>query len=172
MLDNKTLASRIQEAIEGSPHSQAAIAAAFGITEQAVSGWIRTGKFDKRKAPKLAKLTGRPVEFFLQESYPASTTNDPSHGSSQLGRPDPETLASAMEFLELVSQRQIVPIDFSTDAEALLHAYDLIAQDPAGFDREQAIGQMVEWLRARRQGNAKVDKGDVDRPRGRGLRKG
>jgi len=91
---------------------------------------------------------------------------------SQTGRPDLETLASAMEFLGLVSQRQVVPIDFSTDSEALLYAYDLIAQDPAGFDHEQAMGQMVEWLKARRLGNAKVDKGDADRPRGRGVRKG
>jgi len=148
MLDNSTLAKRIQEAIEGSAYSQAGIALAFGITEQAVSGWIRTGKFDKRKAPRLAQLTGRPVEFFLDERYPESA----SHGPSQLGRPDPETLRLAMRLLSFVSRIQGARFDISDEnADILLMAYDLVSHKPSDFDLEDASVRMSEWLRARGQ---------------------
>lgn len=146
MLENTVLARRIQEAIEGSVHSQASIAAAFGITEQAVSGWIRTGKFDKRKAPKLAALTNRPVEFFLEEVYPDS----PSHPASQLGRPDPATLRRAMRLLSFVSRIQGVQLHISDEnADALLMAYDLVSLRPSDFDLEDASTRMSEWLQAR-----------------------
>ena len=68
MLDNQTMAARIKAAIEGAGHTQVSIAHAFKITEQAVSGWIRTGKVDKRKLPKLAQLTGRPLSFFMPDA--------------------------------------------------------------------------------------------------------
>jgi transcriptional regulator with XRE-family HTH domain len=68
MLDNAVMKERIRTAIEASDHSQASIAAAFGVTEQAVSGWIRTGKIDKRKLPKLAKLTGRSLNYFMPDA--------------------------------------------------------------------------------------------------------
>ncbi|MFK3647938.1 hypothetical protein ACI2IY_05800 [Lysobacter enzymogenes] len=156
MLDNETLAKRIQLAIDESAHSQASIAAAFGITEQAVSGWIRTGKFDKRKAPKLAQLTGRPVEFFLEEAYPSQASQQPS----QPGRPDLATLHRAMRLLSFVSQLQAAPIDFSEDADALLAAYDLVARRPSDFNLEDASKRMSEWLRAR-GGDGRMDRRDV-----------
>jgi len=167
MLDNQTLARRIHEAIEGSQYSQAAIAAAFGITEQAVSGWIRTGKFDKRKAPRLAELTGRPVEFFLQESYPAAQP----HGSSQLARPDPATLRDAMRLLLFVSKMQATPIDFSEDADALLAAYDLVSMKPSDFELEDASKRMVEFLQSRRN-KERSDGGGATGSGGRASRNG
>lgn len=59
---------RIKAAIDGGPVNQAAVALAFDITEQAVSGWIKTGKVDKRKLPQLAKLTGVPLSYFLPDA--------------------------------------------------------------------------------------------------------
>lgn len=64
MLDNHAMAAAIRSAIEDSKLTQKGIADAFGVTEQAVSGWLRTGKVDKRKLPKLASLTGKPLSHF------------------------------------------------------------------------------------------------------------
>ncbi|WP_242890156.1 LexA family transcriptional regulator [Stenotrophomonas maltophilia] len=64
MLENHEMAVAIRSAIEGSGRTQKEIADAFGVTEQAVSGWLRTGKVDKRKLPKLASLTSRPLSHF------------------------------------------------------------------------------------------------------------
>lgn len=142
---------------------------ATGIGQPAINK-IANGKTVEpgyKTVAKLAKFYGVQMDDLVNRDLAQQGVSK----YSQTGRPDPETLASAMEFLGLVSRRQVVPIDFSTDAEALLYAYDLIAQDPAGFDHAQAIGQMVEWLKARRLSNAKVDKGDADRPRGRSVRK-
>jgi len=64
MLDNSAMAAAIRSAIEESNLTQKGIADSFGVTEQAVSGWLRTGKVDKRKLPKLAQLTGKPLSHF------------------------------------------------------------------------------------------------------------
>lgn len=64
MLDNSAMAAAIRSAIEESDLTQKGIADAFGVTEQAVSGWLRTGKVDKRKIPRLAQLTGKPLSHF------------------------------------------------------------------------------------------------------------
>lgn len=64
MLDNSAMAAAIRSAIEESDLTQKGIADAFGVTEQAVSGWLRTGKVDKRKLPRLAQLTGKPLSHF------------------------------------------------------------------------------------------------------------
>ncbi|WP_258012030.1 LexA family transcriptional regulator [Stenotrophomonas maltophilia] len=64
MLDNSAMAAAIRTAIEESDLTQKGIADAFGVTEQAVSGWLRTGKVDKRKLPRLAQLTGKPLSHF------------------------------------------------------------------------------------------------------------
>ena len=68
MLDNDSMAQAIREAIANSGHTQESIAEAFGVTVQAVSGWVRTGKVDKRKLPRLAQLTGVPLQTFLPEA--------------------------------------------------------------------------------------------------------
>ncbi|WP_080951701.1 S24 family peptidase [Xanthomonas citri] len=64
MLDNPSMAAAIRTAIEDSNLTQKGIADAFGVTEQAVSGWLRTGKVDKRKLPRLSQLTGKPLSHF------------------------------------------------------------------------------------------------------------
>lgn len=64
MLDNDEMATAIRQAIDASGKTQKEIADAFRVTEQAVSGWLRTGKVDKRKLPALAALTGKPLSHF------------------------------------------------------------------------------------------------------------
>lgn len=80
MLDNSAMAAAIRSAIEDSKLTQKGIADAFCVTEQAVSGWLRTGKVDKRKLPKLAQLTGKPLSHFgmgsTSEPVSAAETGD------------------------------------------------------------------------------------------------
>jgi len=64
MLDDNDMAAAIRDAINTSGRTQREIAEAFGVTVQAVSGWLRTGKMDKRKLPKLAHITGKPLAHF------------------------------------------------------------------------------------------------------------
>lgn len=54
----------IKAAIRDAGLTARAVADAFEISEQAVSSWLRTGKIDKRKVPKLAQLTGKPMSYF------------------------------------------------------------------------------------------------------------
>lgn len=68
MLDNAAMAERVRSAIESSGHTQDAIAQDFGVSVQAVSGWVRTGKIDKRKLPRLAQLTGKPLAYFIPDA--------------------------------------------------------------------------------------------------------
>ena len=79
MLDNHDMAAAIRTAIEQSGRSQRDIADQFEVTEQAVSGWLRTGKIDKRKIPKLAKLAGLPLSHFgMGDDAPARPVSPPA----------------------------------------------------------------------------------------------
>lgn len=42
-----------------------AMAEACGVTPQAVNGWRKTGRIHKRHLKTAARLTGRPLEYFL-----------------------------------------------------------------------------------------------------------
>jgi len=57
------IAERIKPALQGV--NLTSLAAACGVTRQAVDGWKRTGRIDKRHLQTIAKFTGRPVEHFL-----------------------------------------------------------------------------------------------------------
>ncbi len=82
MLENHQMAVAIRSAIEASGRTQKEIADAFGVTEQAVSGWLRTGKVDKRKLPKLAALTNRPLSHFgMGDSSPDPVSSPATTGN-------------------------------------------------------------------------------------------
>lgn len=61
--DVEERAERIKPALQGV--NQASLAAACGVTPQAVNGWKKTGRIDKRHLQTIARFTGRPVEYFL-----------------------------------------------------------------------------------------------------------
>lgn len=91
MLDNLAMAAAIRSAIEESNLTQKGIADAFGVTEQAVSGWLRTGKVDKRKLPMLAQLTGKPLSHFGMGSTSESVSSPAtSHGYVRVQQLDGE----------------------------------------------------------------------------------
>lgn len=72
MLDNAAMKVRLERAFREVPKlSNVAIADACNVTPQAVGGWRRTGRVDKKHFAALAKLTGKPLAYWL---------GDPSHG--------------------------------------------------------------------------------------------
>jgi len=69
------MAAKLAEATSDPKIKQADVAAACGVTKQAVQGWLKTGRFDKKHLPKLSKLTGKPLTWWLDA---AADPVDPS----------------------------------------------------------------------------------------------
>lgn len=69
MLAKETLAERIRAAIADSGRTKAEIAGACGVTPQALTGWEKTGKVTKYNLVLLSRLTGKPIQFFLDEEW-------------------------------------------------------------------------------------------------------
>jgi len=63
--DTASVALRIAQAIDQSGKTSAEIAAACGVTPQAVNGWKKTGRIGKGQLPVLAELTGKSVEWLI-----------------------------------------------------------------------------------------------------------
>jgi transcriptional regulator with XRE-family HTH domain len=61
---NQALALLIVRAIKGSGLMGKQIAEMCGVKPQAVSSWKTTGRIDKQNLEKLARLTGKPLEYF------------------------------------------------------------------------------------------------------------
>ncbi|WP_239519600.1 LexA family transcriptional regulator [Stenotrophomonas maltophilia] len=77
MLDNDEMARRVRYAFDNAGRgTQAAVARELGISAQAVTGWVKTGKIEKSNLPALARLTGRRVDYFLD-----STVTDEESGA-------------------------------------------------------------------------------------------
>lgn len=63
------LAKRLSEAIKAAP-SKTAIAVACGVSDQAVTGWLKTGRVHKRNLPVIAKETGYSLQWLLDGAEP------------------------------------------------------------------------------------------------------
>lgn len=152
MLEKATLAARIAKAIEDSAYSQEGIAREIGVTEQAVSGWVRTGKIGKDKLPRLAKLTGKPLSYFLVDGHSAA-----ADAASQVQRPDPEILVEALDFLERAYANSEKEFDIRREAALFADVYAWIADDPMPMSARNLI-DFAEW-KARRSTGGTTDAG-------------
>lgn len=67
MLDTgkKTLAARMKQALKQSGLYQKDIAKECDVTDQAVSGWLKSGKVDKSNLVKFAAMTGVNMDWLL-----------------------------------------------------------------------------------------------------------
>lgn len=65
LVDNATMRERLRAAFSEAPVTQAAAARRLGITAQAVTGWLRTGKIDKRRLSAVSELLGKPLDYFM-----------------------------------------------------------------------------------------------------------
>lgn len=138
MLEKDALARRIQTAINEAGLSQEGVARAFGVTEQAVSGWVRTGKIHKNKLAQLAQLTGRPVEYFLTDSGSAPPP-------SQVLGLDLAKLATAQKFLEDLFEAEGVVFIPSKHTPLLAAVYDelMTASTPNLVDMTTRFGRTI-----------------------------
>lgn len=59
------LADRLREALESSNTSQADLARACNVTDQAVHGWLTNGRIAKHHLPMICHATKKPLEYFL-----------------------------------------------------------------------------------------------------------
>lgn len=152
MLDNAEMARRIKEAIDGKPGlSQAAVAEAFGVTEQAVSGWIRTGKVDKRKLPKLAAITGVPLSRFMPSDDSLESEQDLA---SQLPRYDRAKMELAAQSVVAWFQREGLPFLPGIDYDLVLGAYELLVSPSS-----DNVIPVERWLKAQAAIRGKYDVG-------------
>ena len=55
-----------------------ALAKACDVTPQAVHGWRTTGRVHKRHLQKIAEMTGKSVEYFLEIEEPTAVVDLPS----------------------------------------------------------------------------------------------
>lgn len=62
---SKELGLRINEAISKSKFTKAEVARRFGITAQAVNGWVKTGRISKELLVELANLIGANPNYLL-----------------------------------------------------------------------------------------------------------
>jgi len=71
MLDAHELARRVRDAMDRhTPKlTSIALAAACGVTPQAVNGWRKTGRLHKKHLATIAKLTDRPLSWFLSATH-------------------------------------------------------------------------------------------------------
>jgi len=76
---NQALALLIARAIEDSGLLGKHIAEMCGVKPQAVSNWKTTGRIDKQNLEKLARLTGKPLQYF--------STLSPDDGFYRTGSP-------------------------------------------------------------------------------------
>lgn len=59
------LANRLRAALEDSGLTQAELARACGVTDQAVYKWLTTGTISKHHLPTISVITGKGLEYFL-----------------------------------------------------------------------------------------------------------
>lgn len=80
------LAQRLAAALEEGRISQVRVATECGVTKQAVQGWLRTGRIDKKHLPKLSELTGKPLAWWLsgQEVNADSAPHTPAGAQEEL----------------------------------------------------------------------------------------
>lgn len=69
MLDATELARRLRKAMDEAepPITGAALAAACGVTPQAVSGWRSDGRFAKRHLLTISDITKQPIDYYVRD---------------------------------------------------------------------------------------------------------
>ncbi len=127
MLDAQELRRRLIKAMDTSTPkvSSAMLAKECKVSAQAVNGWRKTGRIAKRHLPKIAALTGKPLDFFLGETTDTVSANyglvlslEEAEAMKRLQDGDPDwrnyilglaTLPKPQQQLWLQMMRQAVP---------------------------------------------------------------
>ncbi|MFD2754267.1 helix-turn-helix domain-containing protein [Comamonas terrae] len=83
------LAAKLESVLSDPRIKQSDIADACGVSKQAVQGWKKTGRIDKKHLPKLAQVTGKPLEWWLSIDGPQELLE------AQTQKPSEEALVDA-----------------------------------------------------------------------------
>lgn len=62
---SQNTAGKLAQALKEAKLRQADVAVACGVSKQAIQGWLKTGRIDKKHFLALAALTKKPVEWWL-----------------------------------------------------------------------------------------------------------
>jgi len=65
LFPQQDLAGRLQRALDEANITQADLARACGVTDQAVHNWLVNGRIAKQHLPTISALTGKGLEYFL-----------------------------------------------------------------------------------------------------------
>lgn len=82
----QAMAAKLDEAMRTSGVKSVDIADACGVSKQAVQGWKKTGRIDKKHLPKLAKVTQLPLEWWLGAPSSGPHNEIPGHITAALAR--------------------------------------------------------------------------------------
>ena len=85
---SERMAKKLKLALSVRGMSQIAFANACGVSKQAVQGWLKTGRVDKKHLPKFVAVLNYPLAWWLADeeisSYPAA----PAPMAAQISEPD------------------------------------------------------------------------------------
>lgn len=80
--------------------SQVLIAEKCGVSKQAVSGWLKTGRIDKQRLLKIAAVTNKTVSWFIDEN---EAWGEPAPKAYLLREPEPIYSISRWPFISVSS---------------------------------------------------------------------
>lgn len=140
MLDAADLRDRLKRAISQAPTrlTQQAIADECHVSKQAVGGWLRTGRVDKRHFATLSRLTGKPLAYFH---------GDDSEPKSEDLRPSADNLRSALQITERVLNKARVSVKPEARADIVLSIYDMIQEGHGMQAAERMVSRMLTAMR-------------------------
>ncbi|KAF1008966.1 MAG: hypothetical protein GAK28_00598 [Luteibacter sp.] len=142
------LRARLKTAIAEAPTrlTQRYIAEQTGVSDQAVGGWLRTGRIDKKHFRTLARLTGKPLSYFHGEDLASPADVVEGEVPSDEMRPSTDTLRAALVVTERVLDRTKVAVPAEQRAELVLAVYDLILEGQGVSQAERTVSRMLRVL--------------------------
>ena len=127
---SERMAQKLAEAIAGAKLRQSDVAQACGVTKQAVQGWLKTGRIDKKHLATLAQLTNHPLTWWFDTSDPTHAPN----GVEQASQP-PRVLATERSTSSSASNPTIqsairtLVVAFANQDEGIRQAAAVIASE-------------------------------------------
>lgn len=158
---------KLGEVLRSGDVSQSDIARACNVTRQSVNSWKTTGRIDKRHLPTLARLSGRPLTWWLDADEPSPRAKEVNALLSQRGPTPASMLAQAMG----AAKQGVLPSAYPEQIEELIALYPLFSpMDRATLDafllqvRDRIAaeaGDRIARARAHAQRTTKAEGGEV-----------
>lgn len=64
---SESLSMKLANALEASDFKAADVARACGVSPQAVNGWVKTGRIDKKHLKRLSEIFNKPLDYWLDQ---------------------------------------------------------------------------------------------------------